>query len=320
MSVAKISSFAYNLLARMKQKWPFYFAVFFLIFTLILVVKNIWQGQALIRPQAVFNTKPNLEKVVQTAFKDANGTYAVVIKNLKTEENYSLLPDQEFETGSLYKLWIMATAFKEIEEGNLKEDEVLSEDIDTLNRIFEIDPDLAELTEGSISLTVHDALNQMITISHNYAALLLTEKIKLSTVANFLNNNGFTKSSVGTGGDSPKSNALDIALFLEKLYKEELVSADASQKMIELLKKQQLNDGLPKYLPEGAHERSSVQQVTVAHKTGDVGWFKHDAGIVFTPFGNYIIVIMSQSDNPAGAQERIALVSKAVYDYFSGNI
>ncbi len=295
----------------MKQKWPFYFAVFFLIFTLILVVKNIWQGQALIRPQAVFNTKPNLEKVIQTAFKDANGTYAVVIKNLKTGESYSNLADKEFETGSLYKLWIMAAVFKEIEAGNLKEDEILNEDVQTLNQIFGLDPDSAELTEGSISLAVSDALNQMITISHNYAALLLTEKIKLSTVANFLNDNGFTKSSVGTGGDSPKSNALDIALFLEKLYKGELGSKENTDEMIGLLKNQQLNDGLPKYLTEGT---------LVAHKTGDISWFKHDAGIIYTSSGDYLIVIMSQSDNPAGAQERIALVSKAVYDYFSGNI
>lgn len=293
----------------MNKRWPFYFAVFFLIFTLILVVKNSWQGKTLVDPQAVFNTKPDLEKVIENELRDAKGTYAIVIKNLKTGESYSQFADQEFETGSLYKLWIMATAFKEIEEGNLKEDEELSEDVQILNQIFGLDSDLAELTDGTISLTVKDALNQMITISHNYAGLLLTEKIKLSTAANFLKDNGFTKSSIGTSGDSPKSTASDIALFFEKLYKKELASKEYTDEMISILKNQQLNDGLSKYLLEGT---------LVAHKTGDVGWFKHDAGIVFAPNRDYIIVIMSQSDNPAGAQERIALVSKAVYDYFNG--
>ncbi len=292
----------------MKQRWPFYFAIFFIIFAFILIIKNSWQGKDLVDPHAISLTKLPLEKVVENSLKGSQGTYAIVIKNLKTNESYTQLADKEFETGSLYKLWIMVVVFKEIEAGNLKEDDELSEDISTLNQVFAIDSDSAELTEGTITLTVRDALNQMITISHNYAALLLTEKIKLSKVATYLRENSLNRSSVGTDGDSPKSTASDIALFLEQLYKGQLVSPEASQKMIELLKKQQLNDGLPKYLPEGTG---------VANKTGDIDYLKHDAGIVFAPGGDYLIVIMSESDNPAGAMERIALVSKAVYDYFT---
>ena len=145
----------------------------------------------------------------------------------------------------------------------------------------------------------------MIVISHNYAALLLTERVKNSQLEEYLQNNGFKNSQIG---DPPKTTPADIALFLEKLYKGELVNLEYSQKMIDLLKKQQLNNGIPKYLPD--HSR-------VANKTGDIGWFKHDAGIVYTDKGDYIIVIMSKSDSPAGAQERIALASKAVYDYFT---
>jgi beta-lactamase class A len=78
--------------------------------------------------------------------------------------------------------------------------------------------------------------------------------------------------------------------------------------MIDLLKSQELNDGLPKYIPE---------TVEVAHKTGDIGLYKHDAGIVYTDAGTYIIVVMSETNVPLGAQERIALVSKGVFDYFT---
>ncbi len=67
-------------------------------------------------------------------------------------------------------------------------------------------------------------LNQMITISHNYAALLLTEKVKLSTVAKFLQTNGFKESNVGTNGEAPVTTPSDIALFLEKLYKGQLAN------------------------------------------------------------------------------------------------
>lgn len=254
-------------------------------------------------------TKINLSlaNIVENSLKDTTGTYGVAIKNFKTGESYYLNENKLFETGSLYKLWIMAAVYNQIQNGSLTADEILSEDITTLNEQFNIDPDLAELSNGTITMTVQNALNQMITISHNYAALLLTEKIKLSSVAKFLKTSGFNESSVGTDGNDPKSTVSDILLFYEKLYAGELASEENTQKMISLLKNQQLNDGLTKYLPNGTQ---------IAHKTGDIGWYKHDAGIVFSEKGDYIIIVMSESDFPAGAQEKIALLSKAVYDYF----
>ena len=77
--------------------------------------------------------------------------------------------------------------------------------------------------------------------------------------------------------------------------------------MIELLKKQQLNDRIPKYLPSGTF---------VAHKTGELGYYKHDAGIVFSEQDNYILVVLSKTDSPSSGAEEIAKLSKAVYDYF----
>ncbi|MBI2086062.1 serine hydrolase [Candidatus Daviesbacteria bacterium] len=250
----------------------------------------------------------SLEETVGNALEGTKGTYAIAVKNLKTGEKYYLDEHRVFETGSLYKLWIMAVVYQQIQNGQLTEDQVLSEDVATLNDKFNIDSDSAELTEGTITFTVRDALNQMITISHNYAALLLTEQIKLSSVATFLKDKGFSESIVGTNGESPTATASDIALFYEKLYKGELANKQYTDEMIGLLKNQQLNDGLPKYISDKS---------MVASKTGDIGWFKHDAGIVFTDRGDYIIVIMSESDNPQAAQERIALVSKAVFDYFA---
>ncbi len=253
----------------------------------------------------------SLKGTVENALIGTKGTYGIVIRNLKTNETYYSNEHQSFEAGSLYKLWVMATAYKQIQNGQIKEDQVLSEDVKVLNDKFYIDPDSAEQTEGTVTFAVYDALKQMITISHNYAALLLTEKIKLSSIATFLKNNNFTESIVGTNGDSPTTTPSDIALFLEKLYDGAFANQQYTDEMISLLKNQQLNDGLPKYLPN----RSKV-----ANKTGEIDSFKHDAGIVFTDDGDYIIVVMSESDAPPAAQERIALVSKAVYDYFhNGN-
>jgi beta-lactamase class A len=259
-------------------------------------------------PQPSPTPNVTLEASINKALEGSKGRYGIAVKNLKTGESFYKDEDSEFEAGSLYKLWTMATVFKQIEAGTLKEDQKLSRTIAYLNQRFSIDPKLAEQTEGGITLTVSQALNQMITISHNYAALLLTEKIRLSSVANFLKQNGFNKSSVGTTGDAPTTTPSDIALFFEKLHKGELGSPDSTQKMLDLLKSQKLNHKIPKNLPNGT---------VVAHKTGEIGWFTHDGGIIFSEKGEYIIVVLSESPSPKGAEERIADISKAVFDYFN---
>jgi beta-lactamase class A len=245
-----------------------------------------------------------LGKVVMASLEGTKGEYAVAIKNLKTGEEFYLNEHQTFESGSLYKLWVMGETFHKVETNQLMLEDVLSSSIPELNRIFEIDPENAELTQGGITMSVNQALNQMITISHNYAAMLLTQKNKVSTIKDWLSSNGFKESEVG--GD-PKTTAKDTLLFFDKLQKGELANPENTQKMLEFLKKQQLNDKIPADLPKS---------ITVAHKTGELGLFSHDGGIVYTPKGDYIIAVLSKSDTPAAAEKRIADVSKAVYDYF----
>ena len=249
----------------------------------------------------------SLKNIVQDSLEGTKGTYGAVIKNLKTGDFYAINEHAVFETASLYKIWVMAIVFDQIQNGELKEDEELSEDIKVLNDKFNISSESAELTEGTITFTVNQALEQMITISHNYASLLLTKKIKLSSVKTFLQKEGFDESTVGTDGGSPTSTPYDIALFFEKLYKGKLANPQDSNRMLGLLKRQKLNDKLPKYLPSGT---------IIAHKTGEIDSLTHDGGIVYGPKSDYIIVVLSESNSPAAAEERIAHISKKVSDYF----
>jgi beta-lactamase class A len=251
--------------------------------------------------------KETLKDVVAKSLEGAKGDYSIVIQNLKTGEYYALNKDKVYEPASLYKLWVMATVYQEIKNGRLKETDILSASIPQLNKEFEItDP---ELTTGGIEKTVSEALRQMIVISHNYAALLLAKEVGNSKISKFLEDYGFNNSSLSLISETevPKTTPGDIALFYEKLYKGEIVGPGYSKKMIEILLKQELNDRIPKYLPKDAR---------VAHKTGEINFYKHDAGIVFSPKTDYLIVLMSESEFPAGAAERMANLSKTVYDYF----
>lgn len=246
-----------------------------------------------------------MQQAVTDALEGSQATYSVVIRDLTTDETYSLNADREYTTASLYKLWTMAVVYERIESGRVEKDQILSATIPELNEAFDIASDSAEKVEGEISLSVEDALERMITVSENYPAMLLTRHVGVSNVASFLKKEGFTQSSVGL--DLPKSTASDIAAFYTKLYRSDFVSEEYSQEMLELLKRQRINDRIPKYLPES---------IEVAHKTGELGTSKHDAGIVFTPKGDYVIVMMSESSTPQQAAERLAKISENVYNTF----
>lgn len=245
-----------------------------------------------------------LEKIIQKELQDAEGTYAVTIKNLKTHEYYYYNEEKLFDTASLYKLWVMATIYDEIEKGNLSKDKQIGFDAQIINERLDIASESAEITEGFVGNTVEGSLERMITISDNYSAHILYLTTGWGKVGNFLEKYGFKNSST----DKLQTTAFDIMSFYEKLYNGEIVSKSASTEMIEILKRQQLNDRIPKYLPEN---------VETAHKTGELGAVKHDAGIVYSPKGDYIIVLLSETNNQTTASEIEAKISEKVWKYFN---
>ena len=250
-------------------------------------------------------TEAQLAYVVAQAMDHATGTYGLAIKNLQTGESFYANEHVPFDAASLYKLWIMAAVYSEIDAGRMNESMVLSADIPTLNATFNISSNNAERTDGGVSLTVADALNRMITVSDNYAALLLGYHVTFEEVKRYLHDHGLYESILGSRNTI---TALDASLFYEKLYNGELASSLSTAKMFDLLIKQELNDQIPRYLPA---------DVVVAHKTGALAGVNHDAGMILGAPGNYIIVILSNSATPVRAKETNARLSEAVFNYFT---
>jgi beta-lactamase class A len=229
----------------------------------------------------------SLGDAIQKELEGSSGTYGIIVKNLKTGETFQANSSREFTAGSLYKLWVMATAYRQIERGFLQE---------------------TESTDDENSLSVTDALYQMITYSDNLAAVLLTDKIGISKVEKFLADENMDGSNMGDNDTAPVTTPADTAVFLENLYKGNLGNAIDTDKMLKLLKLQQLNNVIPRNLPENT---------IIAHKTADLDNCSHDAGIVFAPGGDYLIVLMSESEFPGLAKNRLADISLAVYQYFA---
>ena len=221
--------------------------------------------------------------------------YAIAIKNLETGETFYHNENKKFEAASLYKIWAMGTAFELISEGRLSENQPEKSEEEKKK----------ELEERQVKYKVIDAIESMITISDNYAALLISSRSGNANIASFLKEYELKGSNYGR---PPETTAFDLSLILEKIYKGDVVDKEYSQRMIDILKSQRLNDRIPKYLPDS---------VEVAHKTGELGGNKHDGGIVFSPNGDYIIVVLSETKDPSIASEKIAKFSKSIFDYFN---
>ncbi len=247
-----------------------------------------------------------LSTVVRQALRGTSGKYYIYIRHLATGESYTQNQNEVIPAGSLYKSWLAVGVLDEIRQGRFSEQQILSESIPVLNKWAGLSEKDAELTKGVAKYSVSEALRQMIAVSHNYSAFLLTRKVGNPKIQKILKDQRLFDTHFAR---PPTVSASDMALFLEKVYRGRFFSDEKySQKLRDLLAGNLLNDGLPKILPEG---------VRVEHKTGELNEYKHDCGIVYSKGGDYVICVMTKTNDPKLAEERIALISKAVYDYFN---
>jgi beta-lactamase class A len=240
----------------------------------------------------------DLEEVIRSSLGDEVDSYGVVVRNLVSGAVAEINPHKRFETASLFKLWVMYEVYKQVELGLLDMDEELL-----------VTPYYAVWDAGSLpvevcdTLTVREALWAMITYSDNTSGFLLRDKVGMGNINRDLQTLGLTESAFAQ--EDVISTAADMALFLEMVVLGAAVSGEASGEMLDLMLAQQVRDRLPALLPPGAG---------VANKTGNLPEVTHDVGIVYAPQPTYVIAVLSDK---AWESEPIAVLSRAIYDYFN---
>lgn len=253
----------------------------------------------------IFRSKDDLKSVVENVLKDSEGRYGIYIKNFKSKETYVKNEHDKFRPASLYKVWVLGAVLTQIKKGKISEDDLITADVVALNEKFESEEEDADLQTGVVNFTIKSAIEQMITISHNYAAYALIEKVGQKEIRKFLEKYELRESSLDTGFESTAS---DLGKLFEGMYRGEIIDAKYSQKMLDLLLRQQNNDRIPKYLPEGT---------LVAHKTGELPTIRNDGGIVYSSNGDFVIIILSETGDVTFASETIAKIAEASYQYFN---
>lgn len=256
----------------------------------------------------------NLDKEIRDEIKKFNGTAAFVIKDLDTGVEISFNRDVRMPSASMAKVPIMAVLFFAAAEGRIRLDETMS-----VKESYK--------AQGSGTLkwdkpgkeyTVERLMELMIAESDNTAANMIIERLGLDYLNGYFKRMGLKGTNLSRkmmdfksrrNGIENYTTAGDMAILLEDIYYGRLQDAASSKKCLSVLARQKVNDRIPKRLPPG---------MVIAHKTGLERGVCHDAGIVYTKNGNFLISVLTRHGNKyaAPAKKLISDIAVAAYDCY----
>lgn len=297
--------------------------LFLILFIVVIISSKITSGPFKdlppIRLSSTFHFEfrsETLSKIIQKNLWE-KGDYAIYIEDLSDHEIFTLRSNDEFPAASLYKVYLIASVLKEIEDGNLSLEDKISASKDYLKNRLGGDDFGYDDVPDQIEYSVEEALERVGRISDNYAAIMLTDKIGVEKLKNMTE----SLEATSTEFEDPTTTASDIATFFKKLYLKQIISENVSNEIDKILSLNQLNDRIPQGILISNENRipEIPDGVKIIHKTGELPGVRHDAGIVYLPNGKaYIIVLMSQNlEYEDDGVETLANISNDVYEYFN---
>ncbi len=240
-----------------------------------------------------------LKEALRTRIGDFPGTVSLYAKNLDTGASIGIKESEPVRTASTIKIPIMMEVFDQVSHEKAKWTDELT--ITPAEKVSGSGILASEISDG-VKLPLSDVMHLMIVLSDNTATNMLIERFTADAVNAYLDKLGIKttrslRKILGSGPPSGFSAAgklqenqkyglgvstpLDMVTLLEKLYKGEAVSADASREMLEVMKRCQDNTGIRRKLPG----------LTIANKIGALDALRSDVGIVYSPGGPIAMAI-----------------------------
>jgi beta-lactamase class A len=265
-------------------------AVVLLISAVVLALPGRLPGGSA-KPTAQSDSLDAHVKAELAAFK---GKASLFAKNLDTGETYALGADDRVRTASTIKIAVMVEAFARVAEGKAKWSDEL---VLTKAARYGGSGVLPELSDG-LRLTLRDCVNLMMVVSDNTATNLVLDYLTTDAVNARMSSLGFKQirilRRVGSGGESREgkdpdnkrfglgvATAREMVMLLEKLERGEIVSADVSKEMIDLMKREQSHYAIGRTLSD----------TTMATKYGALDHLRSAIGIIYSKKGRIAMAI-----------------------------
>ncbi len=254
------------------------------------------------------------QSIATKYLKEAPGPTAIVISeahNGKTifanEEAQAQVP-----SASMIKVLLMADIFAKIEAGELALDQLIAVS------------DEAKIPGGIINeltideYTIQDLLVLMITLSDNTATNVLIDLTTFDSVNALAQKLDLPKTKLqrkmldfeaAKAGRQNYTSALDMNRLFLMLARGEVISPDADAAMVAILRRNQDNHSLKRYIHE---------DTIIAHKSGWLDNLEHETGIFEFPVATCVLTIFTW-DYPSNGEARdfIGNFTKDWYDSLS---
>jgi beta-lactamase class A len=204
-----------------------------------------------------------LQSTVDDFYASQTVDFGIVVFDLNRSIEAKHYASTEFVAASLYKLFVAYEVLMQIDEGSL-----------SLNQ---------ETGTWAGSVSVDDCLWLMIAESNNECGRGLRMLIGAdeNTITRLFDL-GFSDTDLR--GDYPTTTAYDVAHLYTRLHNQNDLSAESTAILMDALNDQTFADRIPKGLPDGA---------SIAHKTGELIGYSHDAGIISFNERDLIFVFLS---------------------------
>lgn len=238
-----------------------------------------------------------LEERIEAELKSYDGTLGLYIDDLKGNV-ITRFPDEKFETASTIKVYILAALFDAIEQGKASLKDML-----TCEERFWIDGSgiLGSLEVGT-TLSVKNVATLMIIVSDNIATNMLIDYLGIDNINACIQKLGCKDTVLHNVLDFAKYHQLgtttprDYASMFVRIQNRTLVSPEASEQMWQILSQQHYNSMIVKSLPQFYVDPDNYdeQLFWFASKSGSMNACRNDGGIITTPYGSYVIVMLNK--------------------------
>ena len=208
--------------------------------------------------------------------------------------------DEEYETASTVKSFILADLYRQVWEGEKSLSEVLV--YDEKNKIN--GSGVMSSLDVGVELTAKNLATLMIIVSDNIATNILIDYLGIDHINDTIQSLGLESSKLHRklgvegwdrlGTTTPE----DYGRFFKLRAEGKIVSPEASAQMLEIFKKQHYNSTLtyffPAYYLDEDNYGDEKPEIYVASKSGSMNKCRNDGGVVGTPYGQYVITILTK--------------------------
>lgn len=267
------------------------------------------------------NNFQTLSRRLNQWYETATGQWGIWIEDLASQQTWTLNEEQTFYAASVIKVPIMVAVYQQAWKGQFSLEERIP-----LTKEMQVGGSgvLQHLSVGTL-LSIQDLITLMIIQSDNTATNLLIRLVGKKTIQQVMKDLGMKRSTfynplMIVPVDREGVNlitAADVASCYRKIAKGEAVSYHHSMQMINILKKQQLQDCFPSQLPVTEEDLIGTSPLwELAHKTGMVNRVLHDTGILYCRDHTFLLVALSSDCSYDDAKQQLAKIARLVWETY----